>query len=173
MNRIPLLYWAAALGAGIVGFVVLRKKSTASSTSPATKASSTPQFSQAQEVQDFQVFSSLTSAQQASDLNFLTEIAGLVGGGSSTGTTNVPTSGAGGGGSAGTSTVPSPAPTGTVSPATVPASGASSPAPAPQSEPGYGANIGALLAANPALTQPGANIPGITGYTAGYNGVPI
>jgi hypothetical protein len=91
MNRpggIPIIIWIAGLAAGIGGFVWLKKRNAgASSASPSTAGKTgQPAFSQAQEVQDFQVFSSLTSAQQASDLNFLSEVASLVGGGSSTGT---------------------------------------------------------------------------------------
>lgn len=163
MNRpggIPIIIWLGALAVGIGGFVWLRKRnSTGSTASPAT-ASKTgqPAFSQAQEVQDFQVFSSLTSAQQGSDLNFLTEVAGLLGGGSSTGTTNTPTTG-----------ISSPPSTGTTSPATVPASTVAAPATPPQNEPGYGAGAGQLMNNNPGF----ATAPGITGYTVSYNGVPL
>lgn len=56
------------------------------------------------------------------------------------------------------------------------------PAPSPMvtaksSLPGYGANLGTLLGLNPGLLSAnspgGKNIPGITGYTASYNGVPL
>lgn len=147
-----------------VGFVWFQKRSTSSGTaSPATAGKTgQPAFSQAQEVQDFQVFSALTSAQQGSDLNFLTEVAGLLGGGSSTaGGSTVPTGSGGGNG------VPSPPSTGTAPPATVPASVAAPPS--PQSEPGYAAGVSQLVAANPGI----ANAPGIAGYTVSYNGVPL
>jgi len=166
MNRpggIPIIVWLGALAAGIGGFVWLRKRnSTGGAASPATAGrTGQPAFSQAQEVQDFQVFSALTSAQQGSDLNFLTEVAGLLGGGSSTGTTSgSATTGTGGGGA-------SPTSTGTTSPATVPASTVA--APAAQNEPGYGAGVGPLMQNNPGF----ATAPGIAGYTVSYNGVPL
>jgi len=111
---IPLIAWIGALALGVGGYIWFRKKGS-SAASPATAAkTATPSFTQAQEVQDFQIFSALTSAQQGSDLNFLTEVAGLFGGGSSTGTT--------GNTSTNTNPIPSPANVGTVAPATVPAS---------------------------------------------------
>lgn len=166
MNRpggIPIIFWLGALAAGIGGFVWLRKRNSGSSgtASPATAGKTgQPSFTQAQEVQDFQVFSALTSAQQGSDLNFLSEVATLVGGGASTA-----------GGSSGSGTgIPSPPSTGTTPPATVPTSTVAAPAsPSPQSEPGYGAGLNQLQAANPNL----ANANGISGYTVSYNGVPI
>lgn len=106
IGGLPLIVWVGAIGAGIFGFWWVKKRSTSTgSTSPGTKAA-TPSFTQAQEVQDFQIFSALTGAQQASDLNFLSEVAGLFSGGTSTGT-----GGSGGG-------VPSPPSTGTTPPAT-------------------------------------------------------
>jgi hypothetical protein len=172
IGGIPLIYWIGALGVGVLGFMWFKKKSAGSTTATTGAAAKTPAFSQAQEVQDFQIFSALTGAQQGSDLNFLTEVAGLFAGGQSTGVTATPT-GTGGGGSS-PSPIPSPAPTGTAPPATVPASKVpTAAAPAPSSEPGYGAGVGELLALNPGLGQPGTNTPGITGYTVSYNGVPI
>ncbi len=166
MNRpagIPVIFWIGALAAGIGGFAWFRKRTAAnSSSSPATAAKTgTPSFSQAQEVQDFQIFSALTSAQQGSDLNFIGQLANLLGGGASSSTSS-PTSGSG---------VPSPPSTGTTSPATVPASTAptTAAAPTPTTPPGYGAGVGTLLAANPGI----ASAPGIAGYTVSYNGVPI
>ncbi len=131
MNRtiggLPILYWAVGLGVGVIGFLWIKKRSGGSTAAPAAAKPNPQAFTQAQEVQDFQVFSALTGAQQASDLNFLSEVAGLFSGGSSTGTPGV---GAGGGGTASpvpVSAVPSPPSTGTVAPATTPASSASSP----------------------------------------------
>ena len=132
MNRtiggIPVLYWLAGLGAVIGGALWLKKKQAAGTSTATAK---TPPFTQAQEVQDFQIFSSLTSAQQASDLSMVSELASLFGGGGSSATGS--TSGGGGGsgaasgssGGGGTSAVPSPPSTGTTAPATVPASSAS------------------------------------------------
>lgn len=138
MNRtiggLPLVYWLGALGAGVIGFLYFRKKAAAS-TSPATGARTVggaagqPQFTQQQEVQDFQIFSALTGQQQASDLSFLSEIAGLFSGGSSTGTT--PTAPGGGGTTPPPATVPPP--TATAPPAT----GTAPPATTPK-VPGYG-----------------------------------
>jgi hypothetical protein len=170
---IPIIFWLGGLVAGVGGFIWLRKRNASGGTaSPATAGKTgQPAFSQAQEVQDFQVFSSLTSAQQASDLNFLSEVAGLIGGGSSTGT-NTPAPPTG---------VPSPPPTGTTPPATIPAStvpaAAPASAPPPQTLPGYGAGVGTLARANPGVLQAnspgGPDIPGITGYQVTYNGVPL
>jgi hypothetical protein len=118
---IPIIFYIAALAAGIGGFVWLRKRNAGSSgsASPATAGKTgQPAFSQAQEVQDFQVFSALTGAQQGSDLNFLGEVASLLGGGASTGTTAT-TSGSG---------IPSPPASGTIAPSTVAASSVASPA---------------------------------------------
>lgn len=183
MNRtiggIPLIYWIGALGVGILGFAWFRKKSTGSGAATTGAAAKTPSFTQAQEVQDFQIFSALTGAQQASDLNFLTEVAGLFSGGSSTGATGGAATGGGGGGGS-PSPIPSPPSTGTAPPATVPKSTVT-PAPpaasAPQNQPGYGAGLGTLEAQNPGILQAnspgGPNIPGITGYTVSYNGVPL
>jgi hypothetical protein len=136
MNRtiggLPLIYWIGALGLGIGAFVWMKKKGTSSGAPATAKAGAPASFTQAQEVQDFQVFSALTSSQQASDLNFLSEFAGLFSGGSSTSG-----AGAGAGSSAGTggtnpgganipspttSSIPSPPSTGTAPPATTPAS---------------------------------------------------
>ncbi|HEV3370881.1 MAG TPA: hypothetical protein VG074_15045 [Acidimicrobiales bacterium] len=180
MNRtiggIPLIYWIGALGVGILGFAWFRKKSTGTATTGA--AAKTPAFSQQQEVEDFQVFSALTSAQQGADLNFLTEVAGLFSGGSSTGATGGAATGGGGGGGS-SSPIPSPPSTGTAPPATVPASQtkAVTSTPSPQTQPGYGAGVGQLEALNPGILSAnspgGPNIPGITGYTVSYNGVPL
>ena len=71
-HSIPL-----TIGGGF-GLYLKRKQASGSTTAAASK---TPSFTQAQEVQDFQIFSSLTSQQQASDLNFLGTVAGLFGGG--------------------------------------------------------------------------------------------
>jgi hypothetical protein len=176
IGGIPLIYWIGALGVGILGFAWFRKKSTGTATTGA--AAKTPAFSQQQEVQDFQVFQSLAGAQQASDLNFLTEVAGLFSGGSSTGTPAGGSATGGGGGGGSSSPIPSPPSTGTAPPATVPASQTKAVPPAastpsPQSQPGYGSGVAELLAANPGLGQPGTNTPGITGYNVSYNGVPI
>jgi len=176
IGGIPLIYWIGALGVGVLGFMWFKKKSSGSTTATTGAAAKTPAFSQAQEVQDFQVFQALTGAQQASDINFLTEVAGLFSGGQSTGAAGTGSGVSGGGGGGSSSPIPSPANTGTPVPATVPASAAAAPAPsapAPSSEPGYGAGLAQLLAANPGLGQPGTNTPGITGYTVSYNGVPI
>jgi hypothetical protein len=168
MNRtiagIPLLYWVAALGLGAGAFVWIKKKSGSSSAAPTTGAAAKPAaYSQQQEVSDFQIFSALTSAQQGSDLNFISEVAPLFSGGSSTGT---------GSGTGSSTNVPAPANTGTVAPATVPASAAAASTPAASSYPGYGSGLGQLEANNPSLTN-GASTPGITGYTVSYNGVPL
>lgn len=189
MNRtiggIPLIYWIGALGLGIGAFAWIKKRGASSSPATAGATAKTPAFSQAQEVQDFQVFQALTGAQQGADLNFLTEAGGLFGGGSSTAATGSGSgtgsgTGSGSGGSGG-SPIPAPVSTGTVPPATVPAStvakavptAVAAPAPAASSEPGYGSGVAQLLANNPGLTTPGVNTPGITGYTVSYNGVPI
>ncbi len=160
MNRpagIPLVVWIGAIAAGIGGFAWFKKRSSGTPASPATATKTgQPGFSQAQEVQDFQVFSALTSAQQGSDLSFLTQMASLFAGGSSTGTTtNTPTTG-----------VPSPTSTGTTSPATVPASTVAASSPV-QTLPGYGAGLNQLQANNPNLAAATA------GETVTYNGVPI
>jgi hypothetical protein len=102
VNRIPPLYWVIGLVAGIGALVWIKKRGATGSPGTATGA---PSFTQAQEVQDFQIFSALTSQQQASDLNMVSELAGLFSGGSSTGT-----------GSGGGSGSPSPPSTGAVPP---------------------------------------------------------
>jgi hypothetical protein len=127
--------WAAGLGVGFLGFWWIKKRGTTSSTSPATTGAQ-PNFSQTQEVQDFQIFSSLTGAQQASDLNFLTEVAGLFGGGGSTATTPTPTT-----------PTPVTPPGGTPTPAPVPA-----PAPKPVAPPAV------------APVAPAATVPSTYGY---------
>ena len=167
---IPLIGWIGALVLGIGGVVWVRKRGSSSGSSSPSTAGKTgqPAFSQAQEVQDFQVFSALTSAQQGSDLNFLSEVASLLGGGSSTGTTSGTSTGASSGTSTG-SGVSAPASTGTTSPATVPASTVASSSTPASSQPGYGAGLAQLQANNPNL----AAAPGIAGYTVSYNGVPI
>lgn len=151
MNRtiggIPLIYWIGALGLGIGAFAWIKKKSSGSSAPATGAAAKTPSFTQAQEVQDFQIFSALTGAQQASDLNFLTEVAGLFSGGSSTGTTGGAATGSGGGGTGG-SAVPSPPSTGTTAPATVPAS--TTPSASPQ----------ASTASAPAASAPAGDTAG-------------
>jgi hypothetical protein len=127
IGGLPLIYWIGALGLGIGVFAWIKKKGgAAGATSPATagKGATANSFTQAQEVQDFQIFSSLTGAQQASDLNFLSEVAGLFSGGSSTGTGST-TGGSSTGtgsttGSSGGSSIPSPPSTGTAPPATTP-----------------------------------------------------
>jgi hypothetical protein len=106
---LPVAYWAAGLLAGVIGFVWMRSRTKSPSGGATTGSAATPTFTQAQEVQDFQIFSALTGAQQASDLNFLGEVAGLFAGG---GTTGSSTPGSGGG-----STVPSPPSTPGVPPA--------------------------------------------------------
>jgi hypothetical protein len=118
VNRLPIWVYGAALAIGGLGFYFFRKKSGTSGTA----SSATPPFTQTQEVQDFQIFSALTGAQQASDLNFLGEIAGLLGGGgtNSSGSTTG-SGGSGGGGSTGTgSAIPSPPSTGSAPPSVVP-----------------------------------------------------
>jgi hypothetical protein len=104
--------WAVGIIGGIVGFMWIRSRTQSSTTSKTQPGQ--PTFTQAQEVQDFQIFSSLTGAQQASDLNFLSEVAGLFAGGS----TASSSSGTSSGGGSGTPTTPSPAPTGTTAPTT-------------------------------------------------------
>jgi hypothetical protein len=101
--------WFAGVGVGVVGFLYFKKRSGSTSAAPA-KATTTPTFTQAQEVQDFQIFSALTGAQQASDLNFLSQVAGLFSGGPATGTT----------GGASSSVAPAPASTGQTPPAIAP-----------------------------------------------------
>jgi hypothetical protein len=68
-------------------------------------------------------------------------------------------------------TAPLPAPSPAVAPKPPPA------APPPQTLPGYGAGLAQLLGLNPGLltanSPGGQNIPGITGYTVSYNGVPL
>jgi hypothetical protein len=117
---IPISVWGIGIIGGIVGFMWIRKRSSSSSTGAGGAAPGQPTFTQQQEVQDFQIFSSLTSAQQASDLNFLSEVAGLFAGGGSPQSTTTPPP----------TTTPSPPPTGTTPPATTPAA-------APKT-PGYG-----------------------------------
>lgn len=167
MNRtlggIPIIGWAIGVVA-IVGGIVWFRRQQAKSGTGAPGSASAPQFSQTQEVQDFQVFSALTSQQQASDEAYVGQLIGLFSGGPSTGATGGVT---GGGGTQGGSAVPSPPSTGTVPPATAPAAASSTP-PA-SSLPGYGAGVAQLQAANPGL----AGAPGIAGYGATYNGVPI
>jgi len=97
-----------------------RAGTTTGTATPGTPAGQ-PSFTQAQEVQDFQVFSALTGAQQASDLNFLSEVASLFSGGSSTGGTSTPTS---------TPAGTAPANTGTAPPTTTAQSAAAAPQPA-------------------------------------------
>lgn len=132
MNR-NLLVYLGLLGAGVLGFLWVRKnKSGASSSgSGGSSAAKTPAYSQQQEVSDFQIFSALTSQQQASDVNLLTEAASLFSGGSSTAATGAGSgavSGSGGGSPAtGVSSVPSPTPAATTAPVTTPASTASAP----------------------------------------------
>lgn len=130
IGGLPLIYWLGALGLGVGAFVWIKKKGGAGATSPATagKGAAANSFTQAQEVQDFQVFSALTGAQQASDLNFLSEVAGLFSGGSSTGTSSGSGAAAGGGGSSTPTPAPvTPAPpsTGSAPPATAPVSSSS------------------------------------------------
>jgi hypothetical protein len=110
----PVTWWAVGLIAGVVGFMWVRKRSSSTPATGAAGPSGTPTFTQQQEVQDFQIFSSLTGAQQASDLNFLSEVAGLFAGGSSTQTPTAPTTPS-------TPTTPSPPSTGTAPPTTQPA----------------------------------------------------
>jgi hypothetical protein len=122
MNRtiggIPIIGWVAALGAIVAGALYIKKKNSTTATPAASK---TPPFTQAQEVQDFQVFSALTGAQQASDLNMVSELAGLFAGGSSP-TSATGSGGGSGGGTSGGSGIPSPPSTGTPPPTTYPAS---------------------------------------------------
>jgi hypothetical protein len=159
---IPPIFWLVGIAAGLGAFAWLRKRSSGTAAaSPATAGKTgQPAFSQAQEVQDFQIFSSLTGAQEASDLNFLSEVAGLFGGQSSgtTGTVSGSGTSSAGTGTASTGTT-SPASTGSTSPTTVPAS----------QQPGYGAGISQLKADNPGI----ANAGGISGETVSYNGVPV
>jgi hypothetical protein len=135
VGGLPLIYWIGALGLGIGAFVWMKKKG-ASSSSPATaKAGAPASFTQAQEVQDFQVFSALTSSQQASDLNFLSEVAGLFAGGSSTGTSSGGGTSTGTTGGGGTTTTTAPAAPPSVTPAP-PSTGQAPPATTPASNPG-------------------------------------
>lgn len=179
MNRtiggIPLLYWIGGLALGIGAFAWIKKKSASSASPTAGAAAKTPSFTQAQEVQDFQIFSALTGAQQASDLNFLTEVAGLFSGGSSTGTTGGAVTGSGGGGTGG-SAVPSPPSTGTTVPATVPASTATPSPPTPaaptaSAAPGASPAFGRLPGREENMG--GLQSPGVgASYPYSYNGVP-
>jgi hypothetical protein len=89
----------------------MRSRTKSPSGGATTGPAATPPFTQAQEVQDFQIFSALTGAQQASDLNFLGEVAGLFAGGSSP-TTSAATTG----GSGGSTTTPAPPNTGAIPP---------------------------------------------------------
>jgi hypothetical protein len=119
IGGLPLIYWIGALGLGIGVFAWIKKKGASTgAASPATaaKGAQANSFSQAQQVEDFQIYSALSGSQQASDLNFLSEVAGLFAGGSSTGTTGGSTSGSGGGGTV----APAPPSTGTTSPTTTP-----------------------------------------------------
>jgi hypothetical protein len=143
IGGIPLLGWLIAIGIGIGGLAWIKKHGAAAPSTPG----GTPQFSQTQEVSDFQIFSSLTAAQQASDLNFLTEVASLFSGGSSTGATtgggSVSGSTGGSGGGTATTTPPpvttspvtSPPATGVAPPATMPVA---APTPAAPATPGFG-----------------------------------
>jgi hypothetical protein len=160
MNRtiggIPLTVWLAALG-GIVGISLYVKKKQGSST---TGTAATPAFTQTQEVQDFQIFSSLTGAQQASDLNMVSELAGLFSGGGSSATGSSSGGGTSGGGSGGggstgststptatstpASAIPSPPSTGAAPPTTV-STGATVLAPGPP--------VGSVAASNNAAAE--------------------
>lgn len=74
-------------------------------------------------------------------------------------------------------TVNNQPPSYTMQTAPVPAPSPAVAAGAPQTLPGYGAGLGTLLNANPGLlsanTPGGKNVPGVTGYTVSYNGVPL
>lgn len=88
MNR-NLLVYLGLLGAGVLGFLWVRKnKAGSSSSGSSSSAAKTPAYSQQQEVSDFQIFSALTSQQQASDVNFLSQAASLFSGGASTASTS-------------------------------------------------------------------------------------
>lgn len=112
MNRtvagLPLWMWgvgAAAFGAAIWWI----KRGQSKSGQPSTSKAAAPAFSQQQEIQDFQIYSQLTSAQQASDLSFVSTMLGLFEGGSSNAATTT---------GAGTATGSNSTPTTTTSPTT-------------------------------------------------------
>ena len=128
MNRtlfgLPVSMWAVGVVAGVVAFVWMRKRSTTASggsSTPGTPAGQ-PSFTQAQEVQDFQIFSALTGQQQGSDLNFLSEVAQLFQGGSTTGGSTVPAS---------TPAQTAPANTGSTTPAVTSSPGTTNQTPTP------------------------------------------
>ena len=128
MNRtlfgLPVSMWAVGVVAGVVAFVWMRKRSTTSSSggsTPGTPAGQ-PSFTAAQEIQDFQVFSALTGQQQGSDLNFLSEVAQLFQGGSTTGGSTVPAS---------TPAQTAPANTGSTTPAVTSSPGTTNQTPTP------------------------------------------
>jgi len=141
--------WAAALGAVVFGYWWMRKRTTQPPT-PAGGQSGPPPFTQQQEVSDFQIFSSLTGAQQASDLNFLSEVAGLFAGGQSP-TSNTP---------GGTGTAPPS--TGTAPPSTTPAASSST------ATPGYGT----VQTAQGQMVWLGVDNPGSPIYNVG-GGAPV
>ena len=128
---IPVWGWGlgAAAFAGALWWIKRGQSKTGSTT---TKAAA-PAFSSTQEVQDFQIFSQLTSAQQGSDLSFLSTILGLFAGGTSgtaSGTTTATTGTTGSGTSTGTSTggatggsTGSTTPSSTTTPTTLPVTG--------------------------------------------------
>lgn len=78
---IPISMWTIGIIAGVLGYLWMRKRLQPQSASGAQPGQ--PTFTQQQEVQDFQIFSALTGQQQASDLNFLGEVASLFAGGGS------------------------------------------------------------------------------------------
>lgn len=148
---IPISVWGIGIIGGIVGFMWIRKRSS-SSTGAGGAAPGQPTFTQQQEVQDFQIFSSLTGAQQASDLNFLGEVASLFAGGGTQQTTP----------QTGGSTTPSPPSTGAAPPATTPA-----PTAAPKT-PGYGT----INTAQGQMVWLGVNQAGAPIYNVG-GGAPV
>lgn len=82
----PLWVWIAVGGAALLGGVWYLRRKQASAASPqgqqaAPASNGQPLFSQQQELQDFGIFQSLTQAQQGSDVQFLSEVASLFGGG--------------------------------------------------------------------------------------------
>lgn len=114
IGGLPLWAWVAALGA-VVGGAVLVKRRQSGSAAGATSPAVQQPFSAQQEMQDFQVFQALTSAQQSSDLGFVSQMLAMFGAGGGTAATGA-APGSGGGGSSSTG-IPLPAPPTTSSPA--------------------------------------------------------
>lgn len=151
MNRVPLWGWALAVGAFVGGIWYIKKHQGQAALGSSSNAAKTPAFSQAQEVQDFQIFSSLTQAQQASDLSFVGQMLSLFAGGSSSSSTTGSSGGGGGGGSGSTppATTPSPPPFTTTPPSTTP----------PSTLPGAPSTSSTLPSSNALGTQTAAASP--------------